>query len=324
MKNKIVNEMSKKTSHYRDLYTMKLLFYIGNVTCLLPPFDFRNEKCVKSRLYVFYAILIAVVNGTFGGLASYYRIKEAYGLLKSTISVMDFTANVMTTITFVVVIVRMSIWKRNDVADLFHSITTYNRKSNINMYKKSGKNYFYTEMIAYHLLYLAYVVFDAYVWIGTLGYTIFQHYLFREIQYYYILTFGFIIYNLAIIIRDCFIHLNEKLESNITMANNITIVRELGSKRGVHQWKDNNGVKEINKLYIALCDIIDKFNKVFGAVIVLLALNFIIGLLQPINIGLVYSTSQESMGDQSFGCDLAILCVLWASIYIVRMLQFSI
>lgn len=312
---KMMLNNKKKMSHYRDIETIKLLFYISNVLCLLPRYNFVKEKCIKSKFYDLYAILIALINSTFGLLACYYRIRDVYSTMEPTTIVVDFIANILLTIMCGIMILRLSLWKSDELNVLLQSVTIYNKRSNIKSYKKCGKNYFYTELFAYHLLYVAFVLLDAYVWISSLGFKIFRHYLFRNVQYYYIITLSFIMFNVALIIRDRFVHLNERLECNVTLAYSITIVREVGYKRGVHRWRENNGVKDINKLYISLCEIVEKYNQVFGPIIVIMSVIFIIGLLQPINIGLVYTTTD--MDGATFGVDLGILCVLWSSIYIV-------
>lgn len=304
----------------RNVKSLKLLYKIANVLCVAPILDFEKGVCVRSTLFDYYAFVVLFAVIGVSAYSLYGRFLVVYPALVTTHIFIDAAAYIMTTFANVYAIIKLSIWKNEDFKTFLVNLENFDKIINYSSIMSGKRNCaFYIEMLAYHLFLIAFCIYDAVVWVSTLGFSTYRTYIFRYFQYYQLMTLCFLIYNYVIVIKHRFGYVNDKLEISIKISNKISIITDVALKRRLASTiPEVNTIRDIANLYTTLCDIVEIFNKIFGFIILTLATNIILGLLLPLNLALVYSVpGNPHIEGVKYGAELAGLCLFWAAFYLV-------
>lgn len=302
-----------------DINAMKILYFVGNVLGMVPIFDFKTNKTRKSNLHLIYSIILFATIVFVNTTSQYYKHQLVHPVLNTTSVVLDVLSNNLLLMINGFVVFKHSIMNKKDFQNFMESLIKFDKESNILPNKLSNKRFNITNIIFYNVIFFTYHITDSTVWLGKFDIVTFSPYLFAYFQMYHMLTLAFIMNGFLVIIKDRFVYLNHKLFSILIPEKELITVVDV--KRKSNNWRKSNDVKDVIKFYTFLCEIVEMFNNNYGYPIVFLLTTLVIGLLQPINIGLVYTSAPDGIDGMWLGMELAFLCFLWCLVFFVSATQ---
>lgn len=302
---------------YLSVQSIRHLYYLASILAISPFFDFKKNKCCTSLIHVIYSTMFCFLEVGLMFLDLIGRINNSYAEMNVPTMFMDVLALILQTVTILYLTIKLTLYRKNKFQTFVENLIDFDNKCSTPLEERPDWS-FYVKILLYHVIFVLFCLSDAYMWNRRLGFRVLRFYISRYVQYYKIVTFAFLFYNYVRIIGDRFVHLNELLLCSVTLTNRPCSINEC-TQKDVKNAEDTS-IKRINCLYTQMCDTMNLFNELFGGVLLFMCITIIIGLLQPINIAFSYAKTDLTSQRKTMDPDLIVVCVLWAILFLVRII----
>lgn len=313
--------MSKEKT---DLNYLKPLYSLCNFLAITPPHIYGNSvNPVSLRFKMFtvlniFIIIVLYVHSSFG------RENYIYPNMDGTVALTDKIANF--TLTFFNIILRfMLVFYNGKTMKKFFNLGF--ELSTQNIFECYCKRTFRIHLLIFNIYMITLVIFDAYLWINSVGLRMFQYYLGRSLTYYMCNISIFLIFHSVLPIKHFFSSLGTSLE---TVIKNLVCDDDDDGRKEyiISEFKIRNSsesncnccdLRKIRKYYNSICEMVDYFNDIFGLIILMVIAVVITYVLNLTDLLLVYGVSKgKKIDGVQYGTDLIILCGMWMVTLLVR------
>lgn len=306
--------MTSPNTHGTSICIIQPLLKLSNFLAIIPPFNLvkfsKKKRC--SKTYKVYTAFVLVIYLSLYGLSVYGRQMVVFSMLAIPIQIVDHVAYATLTLTNTLTSVQSVFFNYEEFRSFFEK--TLKVECDVKMRMLSRRS-FLKLFVPYVLAVLFLMLVDGFIWMHSLGWVNFRCYILRDIQYVHFCIINFLMFTLARVIEKRFSALNTLLSIVVYSLQNPGFKKEYGFAALIDadskdfQYQD---LKNIGKCYVLLCEMVDTFNKVFGSIIVSVALCTIAILLNNAILAINYSImSGNDMGGTGFGMNLLILCLMW-------------
>ncbi|KAF2893220.1 hypothetical protein ILUMI_12954 [Ignelater luminosus] len=295
------------------------LYKISVALAVAPPCCLKEHKISKWKTNKNYGILMTLLVITGYVLSVIGRVHDCYPYFaNATLVVTDALFGFVLTVANVIsILIPLSYTRTNFVTFLnaFATVDDFLVRNGKNVEKKY--KFLVVQLIFGHVVMLTLFVYDAYVWLTSVGMKQYRNYIFRDIQSYYSSVVIMMIYNLLLSLTCRFRSLNELLDNlcPFDLMDNVNVLCEL--KVRVTQLQPYRRVQQISQVYEVLITQIIYFNRVFGWQILFITATIVVGLLNTLDILIVYGVFKNNHGSLTFGNDLIILSIFWSVLHFI-------
>lgn len=297
-----------------SLYNINLLRVIGKYLAILPP-----ECCINSEegtyslngFYKWYTISVLVFIIIGYSLSVWGRFKEIYNTFPSnTLVVTDIGLNVSAIITNILSITLPSMVYLKQYGTFFKTFQDLDMHFTENG-PEMKRHRFYTFFAVTHILFISLSLYNAYIWNTSYGFVVYRYYIFENIQNYHIFIMVITIFILTRAIAQRFKRINTALEE-LTLNSKI-YVRSLHCNADLTKWELFETVRQLSTFYEKQIAQVHLFNEVFGWQILFLSLYIIMGLLNALDILILFgSLDLSEVGNGIHVDELTGINILWA------------
>jgi hypothetical protein len=298
---------------HTDLSYVRPLHRLCNILAILPPHELGNRPTPVSFAFKFYTCVHIFIVLAIYAYSSYGREKYVYASLDITVVITDKLANLTFTLLNVLLRVFFTFRSSNAFKTFLNSSYHISRKREFNCLTRARFN---THFVIFNLYMAAILIFDAYVWITSLGLNVFQFYVGRSIMFYVCNTTVFWIFQSALLIKHLFTSLNSLLE--ITLKN-VCVSEYIAELRNRTNYRCSD-LKQVRRYHNNICDLVDDFNRIYGIIVLAVTVCTICYVLNLTDILLVYaSDSAKDIQGSRYGCELSIVCLSWIATLLVSL-----
>lgn len=297
---------------YKDIKSIRPIFYLSNVLATAPTYSFKSQECSFAKLHCIYSMFILILVLIMCLWSIQGRYSWNYKAMKATMITLDMLSFITLLILNCLSILKLVLWPDNKFRKFLNLLRLFDAKSHIPVIDHIP-GCFIIEMCFYQMYLIGFYVCDSMFWLTHFHISYFKYYLFRYVQYYQCVTLGFLITQYAKLITDRFKYINDMLKTSKKISgDNISYLTD--KKHLI----DYNNIKRAHILYNDLCIIVDLFNTVFGGMLLLITLSFVIGLLEPLNLMMYYALNVGQFDILTGGTHMYLLTALWAGMFLVR------
>lgn len=308
----------------RDANYIRPLYIWCNILGILPLYNFQEDISAVSNRFKIFTIFHIMITISIFGYSDYGRKTFLYGDLDMTVVATDKIAHVL--LTFLNVAARyLFIFHHGEkVKQFFNSAYCVSKKCDLYLFTHQS---FTIQFICVNLYIAFLLIFDSFVWIGSLGLRIFKFYAGRSLLYYISNIIIFLMFQTSIMIQHFLKSVNSSLDTTLKNLICNDVRREYflaefrinGLTKTDYTFSD---VKKIRILYSQICDLVDKFNAIFGFIILITTLFAVSYMLNLTDLALVYALNKSrNIQGSEYGFDLMILCILWMTTLLVSVLE---
>lgn len=300
---------------YVSVQSIKHFYCLASILTVAPVFNFMKNTCYSSKRYIFYSLLWCISGIGLTIFAFIGRLENSYAFMTIPTIFLDIVSLHLNAFVTIYVTIMLTIKRKKKFENFVDNLIKFDNKSNTPLLEKPRLE-FYIKLILYHLLFISFCLSDTFMWNRRLGFRVMRYYLSRYIQYYQFITFSFLFYNYAKLIRDRFVHLNDILVNTVTVSNQLYLMHDAPQKDLIKKVEETS-IKKIIDLHLLLCDCVNLFNEIFGTVVFLMCITIIVGLLQPINIAFSYAKTDLNSQTKTMDPDMIAVCIIWSFMFLV-------
>lgn len=313
------DKMKKEVTDWRN---MKPLYYLCNFLAVTPPHILGNTVTPVSKCFKIYTVIhIFIIIGLYIH-SSYGRENFVYGSMNMTVAITDKIANFMLTFFNVSLRIILVFQKGKVIKTFFNEGYELSKQD---MFNCCSRRSFRLNFAIFNLYMVVLLLFDAYLWINSVGVRMFQYYVGRSFTYYVCNTTIFLIFHSVLPIKRFFASLGvafDKIMKNLICeidARKEIFLSDFKSAKSVPQIKFNcYDLRRIRKNYNSICELVDAFNNIYGFAMLEIIIVVITYVLNLTDLFLVYGVSKtRNIEGAHFGTNLVILCALWITTLLV-------
>ncbi|XP_015832937.2 putative gustatory receptor 28b [Tribolium castaneum] len=294
---------------------MKPLYYLCNFLAVTPPHSLGNTVTPVSLRFKLYTIVHIFIIIALYAHSSYGRENFIYGSMNMTVAITDKIANFMLTFFNVSLRIILVFSKGKVIKSFFNQGYELSKQEIFNCCSKKS---FRMNFAIFNLYMVLLLLFDAYLWISSVGVRMFQYYIGRSFTYYVCNTTIFLIFHSVLPIKRFFTSLGIAFDN--IMKNLICeidgrhefFLAEFKSAKTPPNKLNCYDLRRVRKNYNSICELVDAFNNIYGLAMLEIIIVVITYVLNLTDLFLVYGMSKSrNIEGVSFGTNLVILCALW-------------
>lgn len=259
----------------KDKQIIEILLTIGYICGVSPISSLSKTEDLRKVpigiLFVIFSILLCI-------FSLYFNARDAYINMKKMDMYVDLISMIFNGLLGIV-IVSGPLFYASSWQKLLIKLTKSVELIQLTKNQKQTNNRVYTEIITFHVMFIARFSWDAFVWISCRGINIYKNYLYRIYNEYCAMIAILIMVHLNLVIQNYFKLLN----------NSLCVIKSRDSEMQKRTPNDSltHKIKDIQIAYRKLSKLIDHFNMIFGYQILLL-----MGYTVAVTLGSLHSALQ--------------------------------
>lgn len=318
MSSRVTSKPSRSTliKTQQDLCYYKLLHVLGKCFATLP--NFRLERIDVYSSNICYATVVLLILCGISMFGIFGKFQHMRNFLAPSVFLTEIASDVVIVTTNIVTIIRINMCKGRIVCRMLATLMRID--SELRQIDESQVQYpskqFVGELSFILIFFLIFLIYNIYIWMVTVGWTIFRFFAMRDVQNFQVLVTAILLSSYATAICNRVHIMNEiliKTNPNVHLSPQL-FFRSSAASRMCSNKQICNSVKKLRMVFVHLMQAIDDYNNVFGWVHFILYVNIVITLLNPINLMLVYGVGDKEFPGGHFDIRLVILCIIWAAL----------